>query len=258
MGQVRIFELDMDFPEGRLQANLEWPVGPMRLAELAEGMLALSSEVASMGERIVEKMGDRISCRKGCGACCRQLVPISPAEAYMLANLVESAEEPYRGHIRNRFEKIEEFLKKKGFHDRLNAIVEKDRSDAVHRAVAREYFELGVPCPFLQDESCAIHPFRPAICREYLVVSPAENCKTPFTKEIRRLPLSIKLTEALARVSAELMGGEPRAVPLSMALRWVKEHPRGREVAGDSEKMLNSLLHHLRKSVREANQQKTG
>ena len=33
-----------------------------------------------------------------------------------------------------------------------------------------------IACPFLEDESCSIHPQRPVSCREFLVTSPAENC----------------------------------------------------------------------------------
>jgi Fe-S-cluster containining protein len=248
---TRTFDVDLDFPEGRVQARLELPRGPMRLAEFAEALLPLASEVSSMGERIAGRMGEKVSCRKGCGACCRQLVPVSPAEAYMIADLVDSVAEPYQSRIRDRFAKVEEYLKSKGMLDRLNALHERDRADDEHKSVAREYFFLGVPCPFLQDESCAIHEFRPAICREYLVTSPAENCKNPFANPIRKLPVSLKLTEALVRLSADLMGGEPRAVPLPLALTWVANHPAGRPLAADSEQMLNALLHHLRRGIAE-------
>jgi hypothetical protein len=33
------------------------------------------------------------------------------------------------------------------------------------------YFLQGVACPFLEAESCGIHPDRPLACREYLVTS---------------------------------------------------------------------------------------
>jgi Fe-S-cluster containining protein len=39
-----------------------------------------------------------------------------------------------------------------------------------------------MPCPFLEDESCSIHPDRPLVCREYLVTSPAELCAGPRRK----------------------------------------------------------------------------
>ena len=38
--------------------------------------------------------GVRVSCRAGCGACCRQLVPIAEAEARRIRDLVEAMPEP--------------------------------------------------------------------------------------------------------------------------------------------------------------------
>ena len=40
------------------------------------------------------------------------------------------------------------------------------------RILGREYFQLGIPCPFLEEESCSIYHDRPITCREYLVTSP--------------------------------------------------------------------------------------
>ena len=37
--------------------------------------------------------GETISCKKGCGACCRQLVPISQVEARRIRDLVEAMPE---------------------------------------------------------------------------------------------------------------------------------------------------------------------
>ena len=52
--------------------------------------------------------------------------------------------------------------------------------------LAYEYFKHGIACPFLEDESCSIHPDRPMACREYLVSSPAENCRAPRRRQHRR------------------------------------------------------------------------
>src|SRR5262249_46578500 len=53
----------------------------------------------------VRKNGQPITCRKGCSTCCRiQPVPVTPAEAYGIAKLVESLPEPRRTEVLARFD----------------------------------------------------------------------------------------------------------------------------------------------------------
>lgn len=235
----------LDLPEGRIEAEMELPAGPMTLSEFADATVGLSNEVAAMGERITTGMGKKISCCKGCGACCRQMVPISPAEAYMLADMVESMPEPWRGRMKDRFAEVESQLRANGLLDRINHLHDIDRTDAENRETSKAYFALQIPCPFLQNESCGIYAYRPAICREYLVISPAELCKNPYKNRVTRVPVSVKITEALARVSAGLMGGQARALPLSLALAWVRNHPEGAKLAADGREMLEVLVKYI-------------
>ena len=59
----------------------EEPIAPVDLLPIARAIV----------QRIIEAAvadlpaGKEISCKAGCGACCRQLVPISQTEARMLA-----------------------------------------------------------------------------------------------------------------------------------------------------------------------------
>src|SRR4051812_12798252 len=76
---------------GRIEAEIPVPANrAMRLSELAFVLLGLSTEMGSAAEKEMDRQGHKISCRKGCGACCRQFVPVSPAEAWMIAELLQS------------------------------------------------------------------------------------------------------------------------------------------------------------------------
>src|SRR5580692_7720334 len=59
--------------------------------------------------------GKAISCRKGCGACCRQLVPVSRTEGERLLDLVEAMPRDRRKEIRRRFAAAEGILVPAGF-----------------------------------------------------------------------------------------------------------------------------------------------
>ena len=91
------------------------------------------------------------------------------------------------------------------------------------REIGLAYFRLGVPCPFLEDESCSIHPERPLACREYLVTSPASNCASPSADNIEMVPLAGKPSAAVMAVDRSSTPGG--WVPLVLALDWAGDHP---------------------------------
>ena len=153
--------------------------------------------------------GQAISCRKGCGACCRQLVPISRTEGEALLALVEAMPEARRAAVRARFADAEARIAAAGLDDRAG------RSD---REISVAYFALGVPCPFLEDESCSIHPDRPLVCREYLVTSPAELCAGPKQEGVTPVPVP-KLSLAARRLQEE----SESWFPLALLMAWSRK-----------------------------------
>jgi Fe-S-cluster containining protein len=89
-----------------------------------------------------------------------------------------------------------------------------------------QYFRQGIPCPFLEEESCSIYPDRPIACREYLVTSPPEHCAEPATDAVRGVQLPLKVWTALARFDKVLPSAQTiRWVPLILAPDWAAENP---------------------------------
>src|SRR5580704_8020412 len=74
--------------------------GEPTLEALLPVFQGLTNEVARRGAAKAVADGEKISCRAGCGACCRQAVPVAEAEARMLAALVAAMPEPRRSEIR--------------------------------------------------------------------------------------------------------------------------------------------------------------
>jgi uncharacterized protein len=94
--------------------------------------------------------GRSLACKKGCANCCRihAAVPIYPLE---MAGMAWYCTEQAAGQERS-------------------ALVDQ-----------LESFQEGMPCPFLVEAACAIHPLRPMACRQFNVfdVPCAEN-EDPF------------------------------------------------------------------------------
>tara|TARA_R110000787_G_scaffold47286_3_gene114551 strand:+ start:1525 stop:2304 length:780 start_codon:yes stop_codon:yes gene_type:complete len=180
--------------------------GPVAVEDVLPILQGLSSLFAARATAQVEAGGGTVSCRAGCGACCRQMVPVAAAEARALARLVEAMPEPRRDRVRRRFDAALDTLNGLGILDRL------DQDPGNRRVVGLDYFRAGVACPFLEVEACSIHPDRPLSCREYLVTSPSELCASP-SSDIKTLPLEATLS--LALLNADLRDGW---VPLVQAL----------------------------------------
>jgi Fe-S-cluster containining protein len=156
--------------------------------------------------------GQAISCRKGCGACCRQLVPISRTEGERLLALVEAMPRERRGEIKRRFAAAEAVLLAAGFGK---------RTGKTDRELSTSYFPLAVACPFLEEESCSIHAERPLICREYLVTSPPELCDSPVQEGVT--PVAVPKVSLAAR---KLQDEKDEWFPLALLMAWSRTRAR--------------------------------
>ena len=196
VGDLRIVH-PITVPSGRVPATDVVPA----LQGLVNAVVA-AAEAGSVGD------GGTISCRKGCGACCRQLVPVSRTEGERLLALVKTMPDERREHLRQRFAAAETAIDAAGLADRAG------RND---RELSLAYFALRLPCPFLEDESCSIHPDRPLVCREYLVTSPAELCAGPSQEGVT--PVAVPKVSMAAR---GLQGESNDWFPLALLMKWGK------------------------------------
>jgi Fe-S-cluster containining protein len=214
----------MGIGEFQLEAEIKLPKRSVPLRQMLPMINALTNTVVDMGVRAVEAKGETISCKMGCGACCRQLVPLAEVEVYRIRDLVNDLPEPRRTVIRERFAAARQQLETSGFWDKLWRHDELPENEV--KTLGDDYFPLGIACPFLEDESCSIHPERPVSCREYLVTSPAENCSKPSADTIKMVPLPGKVWAALANMDEPVPGSASlRYVPLIQALAWTDAHP---------------------------------
>lgn len=182
------------------------PSASVPATDIVPALQGLVNAVVSAAEA-----GRVVSCTKGCGACCRQVVPVSRTEGERLLQLVEAMPAERRARIEQRFAAAEAVLTPAG----LAACG--DRTD---REFSLAYFAQRVPCPFLEEESCSIHAERPLICREYLVSSPAELCAGPSQEGVTPLPVP-KISLAARALQDEHDGW----FPLAMLMAWGRIRP---------------------------------
>lgn len=152
-----------------------------------------------------------ISCGPGCGACCRQAVPVTPAELRAVRRWLDELPDDERLAHEARIDATAE---------RLTAT----DAEAIGVDDERAYVALAIACPFLVDESCTIRPVRPLACREYVVTSDPAHCATRADGQIVRISATRDVLGAFVQVSAEL--GEATEYLLAPAIaRAVPEAP---------------------------------
>jgi Fe-S-cluster containining protein len=214
-----------------LPLELPVPALPVEPQAILPALQTLVNEVVAQSVKELEGTDKTVTCKAGCGACCRQIVPISDFEAHAIAEVIARMPEARRAHVMQRFADAERQLAAiKPLDEMLEAINGPDRYE-----FAVDYFRYGVACPFLEDESCSIYPDRPLICREYLVHTPVERCERVDQKSgVGVLPIS-RASKALFRMSTFDDRPTETRVPLSLVPYWVARHPRNFKLAGGGE-----------------------
>jgi Fe-S-cluster containining protein len=204
------------------------PVKPHRMLPIFHQM---ANSFTDIGVQAVEAEGKSISCKAGCGACCRQPVPITEVEVYQIAELVEAMPEPRRSTVKKRFADAVDHFRRNGMIDELKKHFDQGRPKATREEIIQtldvgmKLFYEGIPCPFLENESCSIHEVRPLVCREYLVTSPAVNCARPSAKNIQRVEIPIKPSKTLEPLFRTGRMKEEMPLLLILALELAEKYP---------------------------------
>ncbi len=196
--------------------TLPVPASPIRPDQLLPVLQEVTDHLVQRCTEALAEEGIEVSCRAGCGACCRQIVPISHPEGRNLVELVAGLPQPRRAAVLARFRAgAERLLSEEWSADLLGGNI---RSARVTADLGLRYFHLGIPCPFLDEESCSIYEDRPLACREYVVTSDPVACADPTPETVRSVQLPARLSRALIRRCGPTAGKEPAWLPMLLAL----------------------------------------
>lgn len=240
-----------------LQASAQLPAGQTTLTQLLPVIQNLENAILGKIAEEAAAAGSPISCRAGCGACCRQMVPVSLFEAEALTDWIRSLPEERQNQLAGRFHQALSALRDAGVIDKIlrdEWVLEEGRTTQL----ATDYFHAHVACPFLEDESCSIHPIRPLACREYMVVSPPALCEDPSIHDVTGVRLPLKLSRVLHSFGQDLERDPRGWIPMVFLLAWGRSGARpGDYVAGTGEEVLRSFLERLYKMNAEPAQEET-
>lgn len=210
--------------------DLELPKTEITAHELLPVVFSLTDEIVRHSCDTLNNIEKPVQCDQGCSACCKQLVPVSEYEATHLAAVVRTMPHDLRNRVVTRFSKA---IAKLDQGDLLNTMTDVFAHEAhdwrLVLELKKQYWDLTIPCPFLEDDSCSIHPQRPIACRQYLVTSAPNRCDDIYSeKEAHEVVLHpIDIGGAMASFSGEGLQ-KSRILPLVFSLqaeRGIRSRP---------------------------------
>jgi len=241
---VERLEVSVNTTAGPVVLPLEVPVQAVPVTMIVHPLRHLGMQAQALEEGKAVAQGEAVSCRKGCAACCRMLVPVSAPEAFALAEAVARWPEERRQAALARVAAAQAPLDRAGLLSSLRRIAESERQlgDEEFEPINHAYYALRLPCPFLVEEACSIYEDRPSACRELMVTSPAELCQDLERNPVRPIPVPLRIGTVLALLWAELTGGPVRFIPLPLALEWAEQHTEESRRAWNGRALLERAL----------------
>jgi Fe-S-cluster containining protein len=177
-----------------------------------------------IADQLVKTAIDRsslpITCAKGCGVCCNQLVPLSIPELFFIVEQLRVMPPQQRFPILSRFDATEKQLMDCNLIQQLRSI-DQTRND---RIIAERYFHLNLPCPFLDQQNCSIHSWRPVVCREFNALSDPKLCVDPFANKISSISYSKRPSSILAKLYGMVTNTAPKLLPMPLLFESFEQH----------------------------------
>lgn len=225
-------------------------IGARPVTELLRPARELANRISQIAVEHAEAEGKHISCKMGCGACCRQIVPISGIEAESLSRIVAAMPKERRAEIQRRFAEAIAKLEGAGLLDpgapkgREALRTTAAAGESLWENASKQYFALKIACPFLENESCGIYEGRPLVCREYHVTTPSEWCGE-LSSRVETVPRPARMGEVLSDTANALLGTKSGMIPLTLALEWASVHAAPLRRIKDGEAMFWQLLEQM-------------
>jgi Fe-S-cluster containining protein len=218
--------VSIESPAGLVEVSLSVPDGFIPLSDLVSPLQKLGDRVQLVEVQSTLKRGRTVSCKEGCAACCRMMIPVSPPEAIALWRLVKSFPAERRKVVLSRIDAIQNTLRARKIFEPLHDLTHSSRQfrDEDIEPLNLAYYALRMPCPFLEDESCSIYTSRPSACRELLVTSPPEFCQDMVRNPVAVISIPLRISTLLSTIWAQLLGGPTRLIPMPFALDWAEKN----------------------------------
>lgn len=228
------FSIKID-PESNKSIEITIPDKQVRLSEIVPFTHFIADQ---MVKAVIEHSSLPVTCGKGCGVCCNQLVPLSIPELFFIIEQLRTMPPQQRFPLLSRFDTIEKQLIDSDFIQTLRTI-DQTRND---RIIAEHYFRMNIQCPFLDQQACSIHPWRPVVCREFNALSDPELCADPFNNKISSISYIQRPSSILAKLYGMITNTAPTLTPMPLLFESFEQHQKHSTRTWQSKLLAQSIL----------------
>jgi len=148
----------------------------------------------------IESEGKTTPCKQGCiySTCCNEYVEVNLQECeaivyylYQNESILEAFLKNYQIWRQKEKEALEIYRKRETLRREIRALknpsIQKlQRMERSENELMEQYYELNLPCPFLDNYQCLIYGVRPLMCVAYYSIDPFELCG-PISMEMPKL-----------------------------------------------------------------------
>src|ERR1039458_6815857 len=142
-----IVDFTVGIGDGEFKATAIVPAGQTNLTQILPVLQSLDSSLIDGVTAQLAASGLKVSCKAGCGACCRQMVPLTIFEAEALAAWIRTLPESRQRELASRFHEALFKIAAAGLIDPManeRWLAETESA----RQLALDYLYQRVPCPF--------------------------------------------------------------------------------------------------------------
>ncbi len=192
-----------------------------RLADIVPLARLLSTKVNHSVRAMLSSDGITVPCGKGCATCCYFLVVLSVPEAIQLVEevTVEMPEE-LGAHVVHTSHKVGKRIRQQ-FPKYLASNKGNNVSCSELKRISDWYSTLEQPCPFLWNNTCAIYERRPIVCRDWLAIGSASQCRLGKNNKTARIIQTLPdLGYVLGQLASELEHTNRQGIFLHDVFIW--------------------------------------
>ena len=107
--------LSITTSSGDLQAQIDVPTGFIPITKIVPLMRSLGDQAQELEIAKTLQAGKTISCQKGCAACCRPMIPVSPPEAFALVEAIKDLPQDHQSRIKQNLAKPKSDYRRRDF-----------------------------------------------------------------------------------------------------------------------------------------------
>lgn len=217
---------NVDICGERLRLRIAATDNQVNLTAIVPAAYAVSEQIVQVTLRHHRDSGSKITCHKGCNACCHYLVPITVPEAIKFkADFLTKHPRQQVRILRSSLAASKRILSKRP----PEIFATKPTSEIINFSTSlrelSDWFEgLNLSCPFLKEGDCSIYQQRPLTCREHFVAGSNKQCLGQEGQALV-VEMPMYISEVLGRLTSELEGTDIESTILPFLPVWWEQNP---------------------------------